>query len=115
VGTRITEVYDVANGELLLLGAPGSGKTTLLLELTRDLLDRAEHDEQHPVPVVFTLSSWAGKQPLTEWMVEELISKYQVPPKLARTWVDTDQILPLLGVCLLSPLCCSFFHPDAQA
>src|SRR5204862_5439162 len=48
------------------------------------------------MPVIFPLSSWTGKQPLTEWMVEELISKYQVPRKLARTWVDADQILPLL-------------------
>lgn len=79
----------------MILGAPGSGKTTLLLELARDLLDRAEQDEQHLMPVVFNLSSWAAKQPrLTEWLVEELISKYQVPPKLARAWVDTDQILP---------------------
>ncbi|HZU04055.1 MAG TPA: protein kinase [Ktedonobacteraceae bacterium] len=96
-GTRITEVYDAANGELLLLGAPGSGKTTLLLELARDLLDRAEHDEQHPMPVIFNLSSWAAKRPsLTEWIVKELIDKYSVPRKLARAWVDTDQILPLL-------------------
>jgi predicted NACHT family NTPase len=29
-------------------------------------------------------------------MIEELISKYQVPRQLARTWVETDQILPLL-------------------
>jgi hypothetical protein len=34
-GTSIVEVYDQADGELLLLGEPGSGKTTLLLELTR--------------------------------------------------------------------------------
>ena len=61
-GTRITQVYDAADGELLILGAPGSGKTTLLLELARELLSRAERDEQHPMPVVFTLSSWAMKQ-----------------------------------------------------
>ena len=96
LGTRITEVYDAASGELLILGAPGSGKTTLLLELASDLLDRAEHDEQYPMPVIFPLSSWTGKQPLTKWMVAELISKYQVPRKLARTWVEANLILPLL-------------------
>ena len=47
-GTRIKEVYDDADGELLILGAPGSGKTTLLLELARNLLERAERDEEHP-------------------------------------------------------------------
>jgi serine/threonine protein kinase len=78
-GTRITEVYDRAEGELLILGAPGSGKSTLLLELARDLLERAEHDERHPLPAVFNLSSWASKQqPLADWLVEELNSTYQV-------------------------------------
>ncbi len=96
VGTAIIQVYDAANGQLLILGAPGAGKTTLLLELARNLLNRAQQDEQHPMPVVFTLSSWAaGQQPLGEWVIEELISKYQVPRQLARTWVETDQ-LPLL-------------------
>jgi DNA polymerase III delta prime subunit len=84
-------------GELLILGAPGSGKTTLLLELARDLLERAEQDEQHPLPVVFNLSSWATKQqPLADWLVEELNRSYQVPRKLGRAWVEADYILPLL-------------------
>jgi serine/threonine protein kinase/DNA polymerase III delta prime subunit len=96
-GTRITQVYDTANGELLILGAPGSGKTTLLLELARDLLERAEHDEQHPIPVVFTLSSWASRgQPLADWLVEELNRTYQVPRKLGQAMVEAEQILPLL-------------------
>ncbi len=96
-GTRITQVYDAADGELLILGAPGSGKTTLLLELARNLLNRAERDEQHPTPVVFNLSSWAMKQqPLVEWLVEELNTKYQIPSKLAQALVEADQILPLL-------------------
>jgi serine/threonine protein kinase/GTPase SAR1 family protein len=96
-GTHITEVYDAADGELLILGAPGSGKTTLLLELTRDLLDRAERDEQHPMPVVFNLASWAThQQPLADWLVEELNSSYQVPRKLGQALVEAEQILPLL-------------------
>ena len=95
--TRITQVYDDADGELLILGMPGAGKTTLLLELARDLLGRAERDEQHPMPVVFNLSSWAVKrQPLIDWLVEELVSKYHVPRKLGQALVNADQILPLL-------------------
>ncbi len=96
-GIRITQVYDGAEGELLILGAPGSGKSTLLLELARDLLSRAEREEQHPLPVVFNLSSWASKQQLlADWLVEELSNTYQVPRKLGQTWINADQILPLL-------------------
>jgi serine/threonine protein kinase/DNA polymerase III delta prime subunit len=96
-GMHISDVYDKAAGELLILGAPGSGKTTLLLELARSLLDRAEQDENHPIPVVLTLSSWTMKQlRLVDWLVEELVSKYQVPRKLGQALVDGEQILPLL-------------------
>lgn len=96
-GTHIIQAYDEAVGELLILGAPGAGKTTLLLELARDLLERAESDEQHPMPVVFNLSSWAIEQPsLVEWLANELNSRYQVPLKIARALVEADQILPLL-------------------
>src|SRR5262249_47360755 len=78
-GTRITQVYDQAGGELLILGEPGSGKTTLLLELARDLLQRAERDDTHPMPVILNLSSWAIKrQPIEDWLVAELNDKFQV-------------------------------------
>ncbi len=64
-----TEVYDKAHGELLILGEPGAGKTTLLLELARDLLDRAEQEQAHLIPVVFNLSSWTRKrQPLANFL-----------------------------------------------
>src|SRR5712692_6996106 len=77
VGTRITQVYDHAGGELLILGEPGAGKTTLLLELARDLLKRAGQDDIHPMPVILNLSSWAVKrQSIAEWLVEELNDKY---------------------------------------
>src|SRR6266496_5013593 len=96
-GTRITQVYDATEGGLLILGEPGAGKTTLLLELARDLLDRAEEDEIHPIPLVFNLSSWAVKrQSLDDWMIEEINTKYQVPRLLAQEWMDSEQVLPLL-------------------
>ena len=96
-GTSIVQVYDEADGELLILGEPGAGKTTLLLELARTLLERAENDEQLRMPIVFNLSSWAEKrQPLSIWLVEELWTKYQVPRKIGQGWIDADQVLPLL-------------------
>lgn len=104
-GTDIVQAYDDVGGELLILGEPGSGKTTLLLELARELLNRASHDATHPIPVVFNLSSWATKQqPLGNWLSEELNNKYQVPRKLARAWIGSDLILPLLdGLDEVSP------------
>ena len=96
-GTCIAQVYDQADGELLILGPPGAGKTTLLLELARDLLSRAECDEYCSIPVIFNLSSWVmQRQPLVDWLIEELVSKYRVPRKLSHTLVNADQILPLL-------------------
>jgi hypothetical protein len=96
-GTSIVQVYDRANGELLILGEPGAGKTTLLLELTHVLLERAENDERLPMPIVFHLSSWAEKrQSLGAWLVEELRTKYQVHRKIGQGWIDADRVLPLL-------------------
>jgi hypothetical protein len=96
-GTSITQVYDDADGELLILGAPGAGKTTLLLELARELIDRARRDENYPMPVVFNLSSWAVKrQPLDLWFIEELNTRYQIPHQLGQSWVDKEEVLPLL-------------------
>lgn len=96
-GTAISRIFDKHGGALLILGAPGTGKTTLLLELAQDLLDRAEQDESYPIPVIFNLSSWAARrQPLVRWLVAELNERNDVPKRVARQWVETEQILPLL-------------------
>jgi len=91
------QVYDEADGELLILGEPGAGKTTLLLERACPLLERAEANEHHRIPVVFHLSSWAKKHlPPSRWLIEELWTKYQIPRKIGQSWVASDQLLPLL-------------------
>jgi serine/threonine protein kinase len=95
--THIIDIFERMNGKLLILGDPGSGKTTTLLELARALLDRAEVDDAHPIPIVFNLSSWGEKQsPLNDWLAEELSSKYQVPRKVATQWVADEEVLLLL-------------------
>src|SRR5260370_834632 len=49
------------------------------------------------MPVILNLSSWAVKrQPIADWLVEELNDKYQVPRRIGRRWVSDDQLLPLL-------------------
>jgi hypothetical protein len=94
---NIIQAYDELDGELLILGEPGSGKTTVLLELTRELLARAERDEASPMPVVFNLASWAlHRWPLANWLAEELRERYDIPRKIAHDWVSRERILPLL-------------------
>ena len=71
-GTSITEAYDEAEHELLILGEPGAGKSTLLLDLAQQLVVRAEQDQTHPLPVILPLSSWAVKRPkLEDWIAEQ--------------------------------------------
>ncbi len=112
-GTKIIDVFDEANGSLLILGEPGSGKTTMLLDLARDTIARAEEDPTQPIPVVFKLSSWMERRrsiarrlldhllgkysgPLAEWLLDELNTKYQIPKYIARSWVENDALLLLL-------------------
>jgi len=96
-GTSISQAFDDLGSALLIMGAPGTGKTTLLLELAEQLIDRAEQNETHPIPVVFNLSSWAvRRQPLDRWLVSELNERSDVPKTLAQRWLETEQIIPLL-------------------
>ncbi len=96
-GTSIIDVYDEAEHELLILGEPGAGKSTLLLDLSQQLLMRAEQDQTHPLPVILPLSSWAAKRlKLEDWIAEQLSQIYDVPRKLSIQWVEADSTLPLL-------------------
>jgi len=96
-GTTLLNLFDQQNDRLLILGAPGSGKTTALLELTRDLLTRAEADPTKPVPVVVNLSSWAKeRKPIAEWLIDEIDNLYLVSQKLSAQWIEADALIYLL-------------------
>jgi hypothetical protein len=93
----ISKVFDDSEGALLILGAPGTGKTTLLLQLVHQLLDRAAQQKNYPIPVVYNLSSWSARRaPLAEWLATELNLRSYVPLQLARSWLENNQIIPLL-------------------
>ncbi len=95
-GMKIMDVFDEMGQTLLILGEPGSGKTTMLLELARDTIARAEEDPKHRIPVVFNLSSWTdAKQPIADWLVGELKTKYYTPKKIASDWIENDDLLLL--------------------
>jgi hypothetical protein len=96
-GTAVLDVFKELLRSLLILGEPGSGKTTMLLELTQELLDLAENDPTHPIPVVFNLSSWANQRlPLNRWICQELNQRYQVTKDLATRWIEQKTLLPML-------------------
>ncbi|MGB7440744.1 MAG: NACHT domain-containing protein [Coleofasciculaceae cyanobacterium] len=98
-GTKVISIFDqLSEGQtLLILGEAGSGKTTTLLELTRDLLSRAEQGLDYRIPVVLNLSSWVGgKQTIADWLVVELSSTYQVPQSIVGDWLQREELLLLL-------------------
>ena len=83
----VSSIYDTT-GSFLILGEPGSGKTTTLLDLARNLLERAKDDIRELVPVVVNLSSWKQKEPIADWISEELSEKYRVPRKTGNFWLQ---------------------------
>ena len=95
-GASISDLFNQAEGELLVLGEPGGGKTTLLLNLVSDLLHQAEQDELKPIPVVFSLGNWSAQETLETWLINELSSGYEVPHELGVTWIAHNQLILLL-------------------
>jgi len=98
-GTKVSQKFlELGEGRsLLILGEPGSGKTTTLLELAKDLIEHAEQDINQLIPVVFNLSSWkGGKQAITDWLISELNTQYQVSKTLAKRLIESNQLLLLL-------------------
>jgi hypothetical protein len=94
---NISDVFDEMGRLLLILGEPGSGKTTTLLELTSNLVESAFADPIKPIPVVCHLSSWSEKrQSIFDWLVEELRTKYYIPPHLGRSFLAYNRLLLLL-------------------
>ena len=94
---NILDIFIESDRALLILGEPGAGKTTTLLELARELVAISEQDPSQPIPVVLNLSSWTEKrETITDWAVEELSNKYQIPRKTSRPWLENDNLLLLL-------------------
>ncbi|NJM58802.1 MAG: NACHT domain-containing protein [Synechococcales cyanobacterium RU_4_20] len=97
-GETIVDVFDdeAIGSKLWILGQPGAGKTTTLLDLTETLLTRAERSAKTPIPVLFNLLTWNGREPFSDWLVQQLQEKYGVRPKLGKAWLAKQKLLPLI-------------------
>jgi len=102
---NIMQVFDRMKGKLLILGNPGGGKTTTLVELARRLVIRAEKEENRLIPVLLDFSTWQNNnREISDWLVEQLKFKYNIPKKITREWLEDRQLLPLIdGFDRVSP------------
>lgn len=80
VPQAMLDLFNEANGRLLLTGVPGAGKTTLLLQLAETLLERdiklieqKKIDFEPPLVVLLNLASWRSTfKNLDAWLAEIL-------------------------------------------
>ena len=92
-GADLLDIFDRVDNSLVITGDIGSGKSTTLWLLTRSLWDRANHTQDAPIPVLLDMQTWLNKkQPLIEWIVEQLLDKYSVPIRIGQAWVESDAL-----------------------
>lgn len=105
--TSILDIFDREDisGSLLILGKPGAGKTVTMLDLAKVLLERAEKQEDCPIPVIFNLTSWTDdQQSIFNWLISQLNIKYGVRIDIAKKLIIEYKLLPLFdGLDELKP------------
>ncbi len=95
--STLLDVFRSADNALLILGEPGAGKTTTMLQLTKELSALAEWNPNQPIPVVLNLNSWTEKRgTIADWVIEDLVAKYQIPRRLGRQWLNDHELVLLL-------------------
>jgi hypothetical protein len=94
--TRVTDAVALG-ARVLIVREPGSHTSTRLFDLGLRLVRQARLDATLPLPVIFNLKAWTNKRlPLADWLIEDLAFTYQVPKRIARSWVGAAQVRPLL-------------------
>lgn len=96
VGPDAARVFEELDARMLIVGEGGSGKTVQLLRILRELLSRRASSGSAAVPVLFPLSAWGpDASSARAFVVDQLLVRYQVSPRVARRWLDQGWILPL--------------------
>ena len=91
----IRNLFQRANGKLLVLGRSAGGKTIELLELANEQGKLAWSSHVAPIPVVFQLGSWHKGVALEDWMGDQLVKHFGAgSEEVAKAWLPS--ILPLL-------------------
>lgn len=100
---QIVELFDrLPRRQLVILGAPGAGKSVMALLLTLKILSIREEDS--PVPVLLSLSSWdPTREHLLVWIARRVMEDY---PGLANAdlygrnapqrLLSEDKVIPVL-------------------
>ncbi|MCE7921992.1 MAG: NACHT domain-containing protein [Haliscomenobacteraceae bacterium CHB4] len=75
VSGKITEMFDRANGRLLVVGQAGAGKTTLLLQLALEIYERPGEE----IPILLNLISWRTDfGSIDEWLRNILSRDHEI-------------------------------------
>jgi hypothetical protein len=93
--------WDHERTRLVITADPGYGKTVASLTLLSHINGHVDVSDR-PIAELFPLAEWYrwhlghAKEPLTEWLANQLVTNYQVTDEVARTLITNDRILPLL-------------------
>ena len=110
------EIVDAFRGtwrrKMLIVGERGAGKTYELTYIMKWLLKiaRVKPSPENRVPVYFNLSGWhpsvnaSGADAFDEWLIDQLVKRYSMPRRTARSLVENNEIIVCLdGLDELSP------------
>ncbi|MBL7809032.1 MAG: NACHT domain-containing protein [Saprospiraceae bacterium] len=93
VNREIGEIFEQANGRLLIVGMPGSGKTTLLLRLAIELLDRPGN----AIPVILNLATWRKEYKIfDEWLQRILPNEVRFSNEITEEVIDNTSFILIL-------------------
>jgi energy-coupling factor transporter ATP-binding protein EcfA2 len=93
---QIYQIFNDSDGALLILGSAGSGKSTLLRMLLKLLLEIAHDNIDSPMPFLLDLTSWSDQSDLSEWLIQELRVRYELPEEVANSVVASRNVALLL-------------------